>query len=154
METSSLANSRTKIMVFLILYTGSMQWHLAALVWGVTRKKGRGKRCHCQLWTESDGVRSVLSGSQKTFSNTLPFRSRSWTKIEHRKCFLGKTSFSRSFTTEKWSKWVSGYRPLAPSDWESMEHCRDTELCPPRSILPEKYSTDPAGFCKQHIPLS
>ena len=133
-------------MVFLILYTGSMQWLLAALDWSVTRKKERGKRCGHQLWAESAGVRSVLCRSQKTFSSALPFRSPPWTEIEHRRCFLGKTSFSQSFTTEKRSKWVAGYRPLTPSDWESMEHCRDTELRQPVSTLLEKYSTEPSSL--------
>lgn len=153
METFSLANVHNKNMVFLILYTGSMQWLLAALDWNVTRKKERGKRCRRQLWIESAGVRSVLCRSQKTLSSTLPFRSPSWTEIEHRRCFLGKTPFSQSFTTEKWSKWVAGYRPLAPSDWESIQHCRDTELCQPMSTLREKYSTEPSSLLQTTHPF-
>ena len=130
-----------------------MQGLLAALHWSATRRKERGKRCGCQLWTESAGVRRVLCRSQKTFSSTSPFRSQLWTEIEHRRWFLGNTSSSWSFTTEKWSKQVSGFRPLATSDWESMQHCRDTELCLPLSILLEKYCTEPSRLLQTTHPF-
>ena len=152
MGTFSLADSHHKKVVFLILYT--VQCRDFWLHWiEVLQEEKKEERCSRQLWTESAGVRCVLCRSQETFSSTSPFRSRLWTEIEHRRWFLGKTSSSRSFTAEKWSKRVSGFRPLATSDWESMQHCGDTELCLPLSILLEKYCTEPSRLLQTTHPF-
>lgn len=147
MGTFSLADSHHKKVVFLILYTVQCRdfWLHCIEVLQEEKKEERD--------VASAGLRCVLCRSQKTFSSTSPFRSWSWTEIEHRRWFLGKTSSSPSFTTEKWSKRVSGFRPLATSDWESTQHCGDTELCLPLSILLEKYCTEPSRLLQTTHPF-
>jgi hypothetical protein len=77
---------------------------LASLDRSIKREKRERKEMSLSAVDRIRWGQTCTLQSQKTFSNTLPFRSQSQTEIEHKRYLLGKTAFFQPFgTTENWS---------------------------------------------------